>query len=399
MNKQELNPIILQAFDLGAADAKAAKERDHSEQEIEQASYDLGYDVAKAYLQQGSLTTPDAVLPIVRGLVVAEAARGWDDAEKGGTEAQVPQPYQNQNFIELFSSQFSRVYHAAYELQKSTAKTNKYLLWGGIAGGALLLLGIGFLAGKPSLNPVRALLNPARKFTVKLDNMSSSEEDPQVTASVSGPGAAKWAKDDQDIDGSRWESTDPDFAYAVLSDYHGLVDKLQSEGYDLDLDEYFPPDGQQNPARGPRQRYTEFGSYPLYYYNKKGEPFCYKCALPKYEAEVNWENPDLYCTQCEERIESAYAEDEAKKNPARGGKLKTEQDTPAMEKRVRRAANIKFGREKKNEQRNTVFEHGQWWLTISPDPDDPSDLNTEAQYSVIDASPGLGSTGLDFERL
>lgn len=77
--------------------------------------------------------------------------------------------------------------------------------------------------------------------------------------------------------------------------------------------------GEKNPTRGQsRERYTSIGSYPLYYYNKKHEIFCPDCALDKYEAEVNWENPDLECTRCGERIESAYAEDESK-NPSGPG--------------------------------------------------------------------------------
>lgn len=84
-----------------------------------------------------------------------------------------------------------------------------------------------------------------------------------------------------------------------------------------------------------------------------------------------------------------------KKNPSG---LKSTRDTPAVEKAVRKAANIRFGRAGKNERRDVFFEHGQWWISIDPDPEDPSGDNP-GQYSVADWEPGLGDTGLDFERL
>lgn len=412
MDRSELVSTVSGSFDLGVQDAQAKKGKDSSVNAVAQAAYDLGYDI-RASVDTAVVSD----LSLAKAIAIKAAESGWSDAETNmpkATEANAKWmpagiPDVSHYADESFYAGIGRVYSAAYDAQKQSITVNKYLLWGGIAAGALALLGIGYLAGKPSQNPARgpkllsARKNPASGFTVKLDNLDSSDEDPQVTANVSGPGAAKWAKDDQTIDGTRWESDGDDFAYAVLSDDPGLVGRLEAEGYDLNLDEYSPPDEheeaeEEEEERG-RTRYTSHGSYPYFYVTNDNKAHCYKCATKSDRPEVNYESTDLYCDECDERIESAYAEDEAKKNPARGGKLKTEQDTPAMEKRVRRAANIKFGREKKNEQRNTVFEHGQWWLTISPDPDDPSDLNTEAQYSVIDASPGLGSTGLDFERL
>jgi hypothetical protein len=41
-----------------------------------------------------------------------------------------------------------------------------------------------------------------------------------------------------------------------------------------------------------------------------------------------------------------------------------------------------------------TFEHGQWWVTVSPDPDDPSDRNSEATFSVVNTGRGL-----DLERV
>jgi hypothetical protein len=78
-----------------------------------------------------------------------------------------------------------------------------------------------------------------KTFVVHLDNMDQAED--AVVAFVDGPGATAWAKDDQTISGSRWESDGPDFAYAILSDHPGLLAELEHEGYELNLDAYSPP--------------------------------------------------------------------------------------------------------------------------------------------------------------
>ena len=58
------------------------------------------------------------------------------------------------------------------------------------------------------------------------------------------------------------------------------------------------------------------GGYPLYYLDNENNVLCPACASKDgYESEpvacdVNWEDPDLYCDDCGERIESAYAEEE-----------------------------------------------------------------------------------------
>ena len=66
------------------------------------------------------------------------------------------------------------------------------------------------------------------------------------------------------------------------------------------------------------------GSYPIYYYTKTGRvlsPAFVDCHLMSCRDEsypelyvvgheVNWENPELYCDETGERIESAYAEDD-----------------------------------------------------------------------------------------
>ena len=71
--------------------------------------------------------------------------------------------------------------------------------------------------------------------------------------------------------------------------------------------------------------------------------------------------------------------------------LITEKNTPATEKLVRSAAAQRFGRGKGK----PWFEHGQWWLII----DDYYEEGRETIFSVVDAEPGIGTTGLDFEEV
>jgi hypothetical protein len=86
-------------------------------------------------------------------------------------------------------------------------------------------------------------------FTVYLDNLE--DRDGCVMATVSGPGALKWAKEDQTIAGERWESADgDDFAYAMPADHPGLVAELEKEGYTLNLDEYSPPEQSDGSPQG-----------------------------------------------------------------------------------------------------------------------------------------------------
>lgn len=75
-------------------------------------------------------------------------------------------------------------------------------------------------------------------------------------------------------------------------------------------------------------RFSAIGSYPLYLVMADGEALCPGCARSEFREiarahifpgcgdsgwEVaahgaNWEDPDLYCAHCNDRIESAYAE-------------------------------------------------------------------------------------------
>ena len=68
-------------------------------------------------------------------------------------------------------------------------------------------------------------------------------------------------------------------------------------------------------------KFTSFGCYPVLYLTKRGECLCADCANadeakeysddPIVAADANWEDPSLHCDDCGERIESAYAEDDA----------------------------------------------------------------------------------------
>ena len=70
------------------------------------------------------------------------------------------------------------------------------------------------------------------------------------------------------------------------------------------------------------------GGYPMYAATSDGACLCHKCCKAESSQigkpsgdwhdqwrivglDVNWEDPALYCDHCGNRIESAYAEDEA----------------------------------------------------------------------------------------
>lgn len=67
--------------------------------------------------------------------------------------------------------------------------------------------------------------------------------------------------------------------------------------------------------QGQLRKYTDLGGYPLFYLTKRDCVLCPLCANEEkaviVAADANWEDPELYCDECSERIESAYAEDEA----------------------------------------------------------------------------------------
>ena len=69
------------------------------------------------------------------------------------------------------------------------------------------------------------------------------------------------------------------------------------------------------------------GGYPLYFICDDGAALCFACARKEWRQivyahlhrlrdgwrlagyDTNWEDPDLQCAHCDERIQSAYAED------------------------------------------------------------------------------------------
>lgn len=75
-------------------------------------------------------------------------------------------------------------------------------------------------------------------------------------------------------------------------------------------------------TQGTLRRYTEWGCYPLAYLDRQDSVLCRDCAQESYANPdqldefrprtvfVNYEDPHLYCDNCSERIESAYAEEE-----------------------------------------------------------------------------------------
>ena len=65
---------------------------------------------------------------------------------------------------------------------------------------------------------------------------------------------------------------------------------------------------------GKLRKYASCGGYPLFYLTHTDEILCPDCALDNIDnlslCDANWENPDLYCDECSNRIESAYADDD-----------------------------------------------------------------------------------------
>ena len=73
---------------------------------------------------------------------------------------------------------------------------------------------------------------------IKLDNLDDREGAVMITC-----GDQEAAKLDQSIAGAMWEAPgDMDIAYAMPTDHAELVAELEEQGYELDLDEYCPPD-------------------------------------------------------------------------------------------------------------------------------------------------------------
>ena len=72
---------------------------------------------------------------------------------------------------------------------------------------------------------------------VRLDNLDRGD------GSVLAWASAQDAQEDQTIAGARWEypSDLEGDAYAIITDFKGLVKTLEQDGYTLDTDEYMEP--------------------------------------------------------------------------------------------------------------------------------------------------------------
>lgn len=76
-----------------------------------------------------------------------------------------------------------------------------------------------------------------------------------------------------------------------------------------------------------RAKYTSIGCYPLFLITSDGAALCVDCGRSEYRrinyamrhrlndgwrvtgSDVNWEDTNLYCDHCSEKIESAYGEE------------------------------------------------------------------------------------------
>ncbi len=86
-----------------------------------------------------------------------------------------------------------------------------------------------------------------------------------------------------------------------------------------------------------RAKYAWPGGYPLYLVTSDGAALCCDCGRKEWKQiayaimhglndgwrvvapDVNWEDPELYCDHCSQRIESAYAPEGAAIQPGTGG--------------------------------------------------------------------------------
>jgi hypothetical protein len=84
-----------------------------------------------------------------------------------------------------------------------------------------------------------------------------------------------------------------------------------------------------NKETGELTAYAWPGGYPMFYVVGDSDVCCVKCANDASTGvdglngtitagDANWEDPDLYCDGCSERIESAYAEPVESNDPATG---------------------------------------------------------------------------------
>lgn len=76
----------------------------------------------------------------------------------------------------------------------------------------------------------------------------------------------------------------------------------------------FDLEAHSNSLTGKLYKFSSLGCYPMFYFDKEDNVLCADCAQKERDniaaADANWEDPSLYCDECSERIESAYAEDD-----------------------------------------------------------------------------------------
>ena len=70
-------------------------------------------------------------------------------------------------------------------------------------------------------------------------------------------------------------------------------------------------------------------------------------------------------------------------------KLKSETNSPSMEERILKAFQVSDHYDPEDTA-TTVFEHGQWWITLDW---------SGSLYSVVDASGAGSIDGFDFEKI
>lgn len=73
--------------------------------------------------------------------------------------------------------------------------------------------------------------------TIKVEN---SEEEEYAILTISDEFASVFAKEDQTVLGSQWETDGSGFAYALVVDYVGLIEDLRREYLNVDDSEFTP---------------------------------------------------------------------------------------------------------------------------------------------------------------
>ena len=97
-------------------------------------------------------------------------------------------------------------------------------------------------------------------------------------------------------------------AYGLGDDEHDASMTCYRTGDDVTVEDVV---GQLQADLADLIRELRVKAYPLGYLDAQNAVLCPGCADDKCTAFPNWEDPHLHCDDCGERIESAYAEEEA----------------------------------------------------------------------------------------